>query len=58
MARFAANSYDFETNNNNRKTKINTPNNIIININEKTTDYNCYDEEYTVEYGNDWFYAF
>ena len=57
MARFAANSYDFETNNNNRKTKINTSNNIGIIINEKIMDYNCYDEEYTEEYSDDWFYA-
>lgn len=59
MARFAANSYDFETNNNNRKTKINTSNNIIITINEKTTDYNCYDDDgYGNVYDDDWFYAF
>ena len=55
MARIAANSFDFETNNDNinenRKTKINNFIDIESIINEEITN-NAYEDEY----GNDWFY--
>ena len=56
MAGFSANSFDFETNNDNRnenkKTKINNSIDIESIINENITDISCYEDEY----GNDWFY--
>lgn len=56
MARIAENSFDFETNNDNRndnrKTKINNFIDIESIINENITDISCYEDEY----GNDWFY--
>lgn len=56
MARIAANSFDFETNNDNknenRKTKINNFIDIESIINENITDISYYEDDY----GNDWFY--
>lgn len=56
MARIAAYSFDFETNNdninNNRKTKINNFIDIESIINENITNISYYEDEY----GNDWFY--
>ena len=52
MAGFCANSYDFEINNRNRKTKINNSIDIELTINEKMTYCGCCEDDY----GNDWFY--